>query len=109
MTDLVDCCLDALVRRLYVDLGQSTGGPLHIILDDGNVDDHWLADDEDRYAFLFDGRFEEYAQAGDDVSAERKQAIRETCEAILAELRPMSVSERSAAVRAAYNAAMEVR
>lgn len=101
--------LNELVRRLYVDLEQSTGGPLHIVLDDGNVDDHWLAEDDTRYAFLFDGRFEAYAQAGDDVSDERKQAIRDTCNAILAELRPLTLPERSAAVREAYNAAMEVR
>lgn len=88
--------LNELVRRLYVDLEQSTGGPLH-------------AEDDTRYAFLFDGRFEAYAQAGDDVSDERKQAIRDTCNAILAELRPLTLPERSAAVREAYNAAMEVR
>lgn len=94
--------LDALVRRLYVDLDQSAGGPLHIVLDDGNLDDHWLGEDETRYAYLFDSRFEEYAQAGEDVSDERRQAIRDTCEAILTVLRSMTLSERSMAVRAAY-------
>lgn len=101
--------LDELVRHLYVDLGQSTGGPLHIVLDDGNVDDQWLAEDDgSRYAFLFDGRFEDYAQAGEDVSIGRRREIRDTCELILAVLRRMSLPERTAAVRAAYDAATEV-
>lgn len=98
--------LDELVRHLYVDLGQSTGGPLHIVLDDGNVDGRWLAEDDgSRYAFLFDGRFEDYAQAGENVSLAHRREIRDTCELILAELRRMSVAERHEAVTAAYNAA----
>lgn len=86
--------LDELVRHLYVDLGQSTGGPLHIVLDDGNVDDQWLAED---------------AQPGEDVSEGRRREIRDTCELILAVLRRMSLPERRVAVRAAYNAATEAR
>lgn len=28
-----------LIHKLYVDLGRGTGGPLHVILDDGNIYD----------------------------------------------------------------------
>lgn len=89
------------VRHLYVDLEQSTGGPLHVVLDDGNVADEFLTEREDRYAFLLDGRFEQYAQAGEDVSTGRKVAIRETCEMILAGLRRLPESERRMAIAAA--------
>jgi hypothetical protein len=89
-----------LIRHLYVDLDQSMGGPLHVQLDDGNLDDYWVGEEADRnrYDHLFDGSFERYAQAGDDVSDERKNAIRDTCEAILKALRPMSVEQRHATV-----------
>lgn len=89
------------VRHLYVDLEQSTGGPLHVVLDDGNVADEFLTERDDRYAFLLDGRFEQYAQAGEDVSTGRKVAIRETCEMILAGLRWLPESERRVAIAAA--------
>lgn len=90
----------ALIRHLYVDLEQDMGGPLHVQLDDGNLNDHWVGEDigRDRYEYLFNGDFERWAQAGDDVSDERKNAIRDTCESILHLLRPMDETERRAAV-----------
>lgn len=89
-----------LIRHLYVDLGEDAGGPLHVILDDGNVDDHWLGNDlgYDRYAHLFDGGFERYADEGADTSMERKNAIRDTCEQILTLLRPMTEQQRRDAI-----------
>ena len=89
-----------LIRRLYVDLGQEMGGPLHVQLDDGNLDDLWLAEDPgyDRYGHLFNGEFESYADPGEDVSLERRQAIKDTCEQILKALRLMSIEQRKATV-----------
>ncbi len=89
-----------LARYLYGDLGQTTGGPLHIQLDDGNLDDRWIQPNPDRYAYLWNGEFESYAQAGDDVSENRRRAIEDTCERILALLRLMPEVER----RVAYSA-----
>ena len=91
----------ALIRHLYVDLREPTGGPLHAELDDGNLEDRWIfgkPGDPDRYAYLFDGSFERYAQAGDDVSDGHKNAIRDTCEGILYLLRQMGERERHVAV-----------
>lgn len=88
-----------LIRKLYHDLGQATGGPLHVELDDMNLCDEDLTPQHDRYNYLFDGRFDAYAYAGDDVSYSRKQAIQDVCERILALLRPMSEPERRAVVR----------
>lgn len=89
-----------LIRRLYVDLEQPTGGPLHVQLDDGNLDDYRVGEESNRgrYGYLFNGDFERYSQAGDNVSHERKVAIRDTCEQILGALRPMSVEQRRATV-----------
>lgn len=87
-----------LIRHLYVDLGQDAGGPLHIILDDGNVADHWLRDDHDRYGYLSDGTFERYSEADQDISYQRKRAIRDTCEQILTLLRPMTEQQRRDAI-----------
>lgn len=43
----------AEVVRLYDELKKlprcEVGGPLHIITDDGNLEDHWLEPDPDRY------------------------------------------------------------
>jgi hypothetical protein len=89
-----------LIRHLYVDLDQCTGGPLHIQLDDGNLGDHWVSEESElgRYDYLFNGDFERWAQAGDDVSLERRTAIRDTCEQILALLRPMPEADRRTAI-----------
>jgi hypothetical protein len=92
-----------LIRHLYVDLGQDAGGPLHVVLDDGNVGDFWLhagphTDGYDRYGYLFNGDFARWSQAGDDVSLKRRNAIRDTCEQILALLRPMSEQHRRDAI-----------
>lgn len=90
----------ALIRHLYVDLEQITGGPLHVQLDDGNLGDYWVGEESNRgrYGYLFNGDFECYSQAGDDVSHERKVAIRDTCESILHLLRQMEDAERHIAV-----------
>jgi len=89
-----------LIRHLYVDLDQAAGGPLHIILDDSNVDDSDLdyCAQPKNYEYLFNGDFERWAQAGDDVSLERRTAIRDTCEQILTLLRPMSEQQRRDAI-----------
>lgn len=89
-----------LIRRLYVDLEQPAGGPLHVQLDDGNLGDYWVGEEANRgrYGYLFDGSFERWSQAGDNVSHERKCAIRDTCEAILVLLRQMDETGRHAAV-----------
>jgi hypothetical protein len=74
-----------LIRRLYEDLGCPTGGPLHWMLDDMNIDDEQVenADLDKICEYLFDGSFERWAQAGEDTSDERKNAIKETCGLIL--------------------------
>lgn len=89
-----------LIRRLYEDLGCPTGGPLHWMLDDMNIDDGQFenADIDKLCAYLFDGSFERWAQAGDDTSDERKNAIKETCALILHALRDMPESHRAAAI-----------
>lgn len=90
-----------LIRHLYVDLEQYAGGPLHIVLDDHNIDDEFLTEQGDRYAYLFDGRYERYAQAGDTVTLAHREAVRDTCEQILAILRRLSVEDRMNAIRKA--------
>lgn len=89
-----------LIRRLYEDLGCSTGGPLHWMLDDMNIDDEQFenVDIDKLCAYLFDGSFERYARAGDDTSDERKNAIKETCALILHAFRGMPESHRAAAI-----------
>lgn len=92
-----------LIRRLYEDLGQSTGGPLHWMLDDMNVDDGQFerkrdSYPDDLYTYLWDGRFETYAQAGDDISDERKQAIEDTCRLIWTSFERMPESHRVASI-----------
>lgn len=89
-----------LIRRLYEDLGCSTGGPLHAMLDDMNIDDEQVAnaDIDKACAYLFDGSFERWAQAGDDTSDERKNAIKETCALILHSFSQMPESHRAAAI-----------
>lgn len=91
----------SLIRYLYDDLGQDAGGPLHVILDDGNVAD-WVIDGcgPDRYTYLWDGTFEAYADAGDDTSERRRQAIQVTCEKIVELLRPMSEDQRRDVINA---------
>lgn len=89
-----------LIRRLYEDLGCPTGGPLHAMLDDMNIDDGQVAntDIDKACAYLFDGSFERWAQAGDDTSDERKNAIKETCALILYAFSQMPESHRAAAI-----------
>lgn len=89
-----------LIRRLYEDLGCPTGGPLHAMLDDMNIDDEQVEnEDVDKAcAYLFDGSFERWAQAGDDTSDECKNAIKEACELILHSFRQMPESHRAAAI-----------
>jgi hypothetical protein len=45
--------LSALRDALYSAPGCSVGGPLHVQLDDGNLEDHFVADDAiDQYPYL---------------------------------------------------------
>lgn len=92
-----------LIRRLYEDLGQPTGGPLHWMLDDMNIDDEQFERrrdgyPDDLYAHLWDGRFDAYTQAGEDTSHERKVAIEETCRLIWTSFERMPESHRAASI-----------
>jgi hypothetical protein len=91
----------ALIDRLYGPLEQRTGGPLHAMLDDGNIEDgdveRYLADGE-RYAYLHDGRYRRWAQAGDAVHDEHLAAIAHTCDAILHLFDGMTQACRAAAL-----------
>jgi len=92
-----------LIRRLYEDLGQPTGGPLHWMLDDMNIDDEQFERrrdgyPDDLYAYLWDGRFDAYTQAGEDTSHERKVAIEETCRLIWTSFERMPESHRAASI-----------
>ena len=91
----------SLIRYLYDDLAQDAGGPLHVILDDGNVAD-WIIDSHgpDRYAHLWSSDFERYADPGADTSEQRRQAIQVTCERIMELLRPMSEQHRRDVINA---------
>jgi hypothetical protein len=104
-TDLDVLAVGELIRRVYEDLGEPTGGPLHTILDDDNIDDEHIESylaDADRYAYLWDGRFERWAQAGDDVSAEHRMILQITCEAILRAFREFPETLRAAAMGWAF-------
>ena len=102
----VDVLLTAqLIRRLYVDLGQDTGGPLHWMLDDMNIDDSQYETDgrtdgypDSLYAHLWSDRFAAYAPAGTDTSTERRQAIEDTCRLIWTALSRMPESWRAASI-----------
>lgn len=92
-----------LIRRLYEDLGQSTGGPLHWMLDDMNIDDGQFERKregypDDLYTYLWDGSFDRYAQAGEDTSDERKEAIEDTCRLIWTSFDRMPESHRAASI-----------
>jgi len=92
-----------LIRRLYIDLGQDTGGPLHWMLDDMNIDDAQFEDRDDiyhtkLYAHLWSDQFAAYAQAGEDTSTERRQAIEDTCRLIWTSLERMPETHRAAAI-----------
>lgn len=87
-----------LIRHLYWDLRESTGGPLHAQLDDGNLDDEFLGFKPERYDYLFDGTWKRWAQAGEDVSKQRAVEIMETCEEIRRYLCSMTMQERHSAV-----------
>lgn len=87
-----------LVRRLYEDLGEGTGGPLHWILDDGNIYDDQMPDADEQvkiFAYLWNGDFKKWSQAGADVSAELRQAIQDTCQGILYAFDRMGEAERT--------------
>ena len=87
-----------LIRHLYWDLREPTGGPLHVVLDDQNLDDQYLGFKPERYDYLFDGRWTRWAQAGEDVSKQRATEIMETCEEIRRLLVGMDMQERHSAV-----------
>lgn len=73
-----------LIRHLYEDLREYTGGPLHIVLEDGNVEDHdveWCGR-PGAYDYLFDGSSRRYAPPGSDDTS-REQDIVRTCNRII--------------------------
>ena len=87
-----------LVRRLYEDLGEGTGGPLHWMLDDGNIYDDQMPDVEEQvglFAYLWNGDFKKWSQAGADVSIGLRQAIQDTCRGILYAFDRMNEAERT--------------
>ena len=87
-----------LVRRLYEDLGEGTGGPLHWMLDDGNIYDDQMPDADEQakiFAYLWSGDFKKWSLAGADVSTERRQAIQDTCRGILHAFDRMNEAERT--------------
>lgn len=97
-----------LIEHLYEDLGQCTGGPLHWMLDDGNLSDDQLGDRDPvgywhrLFDYLHDGRFNQWAQAGDEATPEKLLEIQHTCEAILIAFRGMTESARMAACAWAF-------
>lgn len=87
-----------LVRRLYHDLREGTGGPLHWMLDDGNIYDDQMPDPESEsklFEYLWNGDFAKWSQAGDDVSSEWCQAIQDCCRGILYAFDRMNEAERT--------------
>lgn len=93
-----------LIRHLYEDLRQSTGGPLHVVLDDGNIGDdtieYYLRPDKQQelYGYLWDGSFGKWAQAGDDTSDELKRDIEQTCKRIIELFNEWPEGYRAAAI-----------
>lgn len=98
--DIMVLAAATLVERLYVDLREGTGGPLHVILDDDNIYDECLSDEylHDSYDYLWDGRYEKYALAGDDTTVEHRQAIQDTCQGIVYVFRKMNECHRATAL-----------
>ena len=99
--DDVDILATALlVGRLYDMPGCSTGGPLHWMLDDMNLDDEQFGQDDPLgyrqglFAYLDDGRFDQWASA----SPAEKAHIRHLSEAILAQLADMPEGWRAAVI-----------
>lgn len=88
-----------LIRHLYEDLREGTGGPLHAILDDMNIYDDNLGTlgDEDRYKHLFSEDFGKW-RVGEDTSIEHREEIKRTCERILELFLEMPESHRAAAI-----------
>ena len=87
-----------LVRRLYEDLGEGTGGPLHWMLEDGNIYDDQMPDADEQvkiFAYLWNGDFKKWSQAAADVSTELRQAIQDTCRGILYAFDRMNEAERT--------------
>jgi len=97
-----------LIEYLYEDLGQDTGGPLHWMLDDGNLSDDQLGDRDPvgywhgLFDYLHDGTYNRHAQAGQEASPEELLEIQHTCEAILIAFREMTKPARMAACAWAF-------
>jgi hypothetical protein len=103
--DDVDVLATALlVERLYAMPGCSTGGPLHWMLDDMNLDDEQFGQRDPigywhgLFDYLDDGRFDKWASA----SPAEKAHIRHLSEAILAQLADMPEGWRAAVVAWAF-------
>lgn len=86
-----------LIRRLYQDLGQDMGGPLHELIDDMNIEEVCAPGDMDRYRpVTYD-----YSQGGKAVLGDGyaySQDVVDCCERILTLLGDMSVTHRAAAI-----------
>lgn len=94
-----------LIKRLCVDLGQDTGGPLHWMLDDMNIDDGQFEMEgrtdgypDNLYTHLWSDQFAAYAPAGTDTSTERRQAIEDICRLIWTSLSRMPEPWRAASI-----------
>lgn len=89
----------SLIRHLYDGLGQGAGGPLHVVVDDYNVDDHFVQTGQwENYAYLFDGSYERWQQAGEPNDLDFKQKLMVTCEAICLGLSTMPEAWRRVTV-----------
>lgn len=87
-----------LVRRLYYDLRECTGGPLHWMLDDGNIYDDQMPDPQRElklFEYLWNGDFVRWQQAGDSTGVEHRQAIQDCCRGILYAFKRMNEAERT--------------
>jgi hypothetical protein len=97
-----------LIEHLYEDLGQDTGGPLHWMLDDGNLSDDQLGDRDPigywhgLFDYLHDGTYNRHMQAGQEASPGELLEIQHTCEAILIAFRGMTENARMAACAWAF-------
>lgn len=98
-----------LIERLYAMPGCGSGGPLHDVLDDMNVDGdangyitgestNLVGTWHGRFDYLTDGTFDKWASA----SPAEKQHIVHLCEAIAYNMDPMTEAARAAAVAWAF-------
>ena len=84
------------IAILYAIRGCSVGGPLHVVVDDTNVDDEFLYDDAeldravDQWAATF-------PRMGEEITRANVEHVRSQCRAVIDALRPLTLVERAAA------------